>query len=599
VKKAYHCIPILWYDAAKAYSARKGKPIDPLVGRMLERYLLAGNIGEGGMGSVYVAIQKPLFREVALKLIGDLDLNRHSVGRFEREARAVSALDHPNIVKIHDYGVGELDKKIPYMALEYLRHGRTLRKAFTSLNTAGKVDGALVLLIFRQILNALGAAHAVGIVHRDVKPENVMIVPVHGDPNLVKVLDFGLARMDSDESSFEGDSIAAGRLAGTPYYMAPEQIPRKGVSGEIDGRADLYAVGVMLYEIMTGTRPFDGDSALAVLARKLDPSFDAMGLPATKVLSKGVRGFLTKALAMAPDERYSTASEMLLALEHVFEPRSQAMGLVVIGSQSSSDRIEAPAEVAAGRTPANQSPLAPTPRTPAQAAAPLSGISFQHDRSQQAGAGFRPGSGSAFGGAEGGLEVDLPHHNPPTHTGSSAEPPRGAAGTLQTAGTDTPGNRPLNAAARQKQSIYQDRQTGVAPAARRSRFSTTTILIAAVALSAALALAPWVATQMRVASAQKSMSSMRSKLVQAGRFVGFEDGSLRPSEGTDYTVLGPERASESKVPVNDPWGNPYQVRFLLDKKAYVLRSLGPDGVEGACLGDEPDADDLCLLLAGR
>ncbi len=394
-KLRYLCIPIRWYDAAKAYSTRKGRPIDPLVGRMIDRYLLAANIGEGGMGNVYVAIQKPLFREVALKLINDLDLNRHSVGRFEREARAISLLDHPNIVKIHDYGVGELDRKLPYMALEYLRHGRTLRKAFAAAQDGGKVDGELVLTIFRQVLNALGAAHAVGIVHRDVKPENVMIVPVHGNPNLVKILDFGLARMDSDETGFEGDAAASGRLAGTPYYMAPEQIPRKEAPKEIDGRADLYAVTIMLFEILTGVRPYDGDSPLAVLARKLDPSFDPMSLPAAKPLAKGVRAFLAKGLAADPARRFASASEMLESMEKALETRAAAVGLVVLGTEVSSDRIELPAEPIPDLAPEPEPVIEPPPEPEPQ---PFPDLGPRSPLVPESRFRKRPGS----------LEVDLP-----------------------------------------------------------------------------------------------------------------------------------------------------------------------------------------------
>jgi serine/threonine protein kinase len=599
VKKNYLCIPIRWYDAAKAYSARKNKPIDPLVGRMIERYLLAANIGEGGMGSVYVAIQKPLFREVALKLISDLDLNRHSVGRFEREARAISLLDHPNIVKIHDYGVGDLDKKVPYMALEFLRHGRTLRKAFAAAAGTGKVEGALVLTIFRQVLNALGAAHAVGIVHRDVKPENVMVVPVHGDPNLVKVLDFGLARLDSDDSTFEGDAIASGRLAGTPYYMAPEQIPRKGASGDIDGRADLYAVTVMLFEILTGVRPFDGDSPLAVLARKLDPSFDPMNQPEAKALSKGIRTFLAKGLSRVPADRFASASQMLEALESVLETRASAVGLVVLEAPSSSDRIEVPSDQASASTPL--APLLP-PDEP-DPPAPAGGAASQVPQSPF----FKE---SRFKKHSGGLELDMPEvigaAVPASSTAMAAagtahpKGPATAGGSEQPSGSATPAGLPTG-----KSGPHTPVRTPTARISTPKGLSDAAMrtiawaLAGVVVLAILLSLAPWVIVQTRVAAAEEAMSALRIRLVQGGRFIGFESGALRPTGGADYLVLGATGTSEAGGPLNDPWGNPYRVRYLLDKRSYLLRSDGPDGEEGPCRGDEPQADDLCVLLAGR
>jgi serine/threonine protein kinase len=570
-KGGYHCIPIDWYDAAKAYSARKGRPIDPHVGRMIERYLLAGNLGEGGMGSVYVAIQKPLFREVALKIIGDLDLTRHAVGRFEREARAISLLDHPNILKIFDYGVGQLDKKVPYMALEYLRHGRTLRKAFAgSPKAAGKVDGALVLTLFRQVLNALGAAHAVGIVHRDIKPENVMVVPVHGDPNLVKVLDFGLARMDSDESTFEGDQAAQGRLAGTPYYMAPEQIPKKGVTVELDGRADLFAVAVMLFEIMTGTRPYDGDSPLAVLAKKLDPSFDPMALPETRGLTKKVTALLARGLARDPAQRFATAAEMLEALEKALEPKSSAMGLVMVATGSSQDRIETPATPPADAAPEGSAPAPAAPPPPPLAPSPF----VPQGRFAQ-----RPGA----------LEVDIPES-----VTSPLPTVRGGGVPAATPSEAVPRARPESLARPERPSGKSAAPKVVAATGRW----ILPALVGAGVLAGLLALVPWVLTEVRTSRAESDMASLRVRLVRGDRFAGFEDKQVRP-EGPDYVVLGRPGASGAGNPVQDPWGNAYRVHFQLDRNTYVLRSNGPDGEPGSCRGDEAAADDLCLVLGGR
>ncbi|NOZ01772.1 MAG: serine/threonine protein kinase, partial [Deltaproteobacteria bacterium] len=275
--KSYHFIPYAWFESSKQLSIRKRRPMDPLLGRYINRYLLAGKLGEGGMGAVYVAIQKPLGREVALKLISGVEISGAAIARFEREARAIALLDHPNIVKLHDYGIGDLEFQVPFMAIEYVRHGRTLRRAFAAVKkeSGGQIPGDVVLTIFRQILNALSAAHGDGLIHRDMKPDNVLIMPVAGNPYLVKVLDFGLAKAVSEVSGFDGDLSHTGLVLGTPYYMAPEQAPTSGRS-LVDARADLYAVTVMLYEVFTGIRPFSGDSALAILTQKTDPNHRPM-----------------------------------------------------------------------------------------------------------------------------------------------------------------------------------------------------------------------------------------------------------------------------------------------------------------------------------
>jgi len=165
-RKGYCFIPENWYQSANEFSKQRRKPFDSLLGRNLDRYLLIGRLGEGGMGAVYLALQGPLNREVALKLISGLDATQATISRFEREAQAVSLLDHPNIVKLHDFGVasfsGDDGFQVPYMALEYVKHGRTLRRAFAQMREerqGAPIPGDIVLSIFSQILNALGAAH--------------------------------------------------------------------------------------------------------------------------------------------------------------------------------------------------------------------------------------------------------------------------------------------------------------------------------------------------------------------------------------------------------------------------------------------------------
>lgn len=314
--------------------------MDPLLGRYINRYLLAGKLGEGGMGAVYVAIQKPLGREVALKLISGIEITGSAIARFEREARAIALMDHPNIVKLHDYGIGDLEFQVPYMAIEYVRHGRTLRRAFTKVKREndGQIPGDVVLTVFRQILNALSAAHEESLIHRDMKPDNVLIVPFAGNPHFVKVLDFGLAKAVSEVSGFDGDLSHTGLVLGTPHYMAPEQAPRSGPS-TVDGRADLFAVTVMLYEVFTGRRPFAGDSALAILTSKTDPDHRPLEYPQARSLPRPLKAFLARGLSPDPADRFSDADQMLESLERALSNRRlTAMGLVLSGAGSSQDR---------------------------------------------------------------------------------------------------------------------------------------------------------------------------------------------------------------------------------------------------------------------
>lgn len=321
VRKGYRFVPKPWHDSARDFALRRRRPPDPLLGRLLDKYLLSGLLGEGGMGAVYLALQMPLRREVALKLISGLALTEAAMARFEREARAISALEHPNIVKLYDYGVGELDFPVPYMVLEYVRHGRTLGEALNRMRSPdGRVPIEAVRVIFRQVLHALAAAHKIGIIHRDMKPDNVMIAPVEGQPYQVKVLDFGLAKAVAEVTSGglgPGDGAPVsrtGQILGTPYYMAPEQAPPRG-RPYADPRSDLYAVGVMLYEVFTGVRAYDGRTPLEVLMKKGDPGYRPLDLPEARVLPPRLRAFLERAMAVNPADRYGSADEMLAALE--------------------------------------------------------------------------------------------------------------------------------------------------------------------------------------------------------------------------------------------------------------------------------------------
>src|SRR3954469_5232866 len=223
---------------------------DPLLGRTVAdgRYEVLARLGTGGMGTVYRVRQHPLERMAVLKLIHrEMASDATAVGRFEREMRVTAAIEHPHTVRVYDFG--QIDGQ-PYLAMEYLA-GRSLRQ---ELDRSGPLPAERVASIGVQVAKALGAAHRVGVVHRDLKPDNVMLVDGYGERDFVKVLDFGIAR--SLDQAGAGFRTKAGAIIGTPAYMSPEQASNV----PLDARSDLYSLGVVLYEMLAGTPPFVGES---------------------------------------------------------------------------------------------------------------------------------------------------------------------------------------------------------------------------------------------------------------------------------------------------------------------------------------------------
>ena len=268
-------------------------PVERIVN---DRYRLDRLIGRGGMGAVYDALDLRLQRSVAVKLLLGRDFgDRDALRRFDREARAVARLNHPNIVAIFDYGTLTTKgaAKGAFLVMERL-HGRTLR-AVLSEQTTHPPPGSTVWI--EQILDAVEAAHAHGIVHRDLKPENVFVATSE-DRAQVKVLDFGLATVRAAPGDETASVTMPGVVIGTLAYMAPEQM-----SGEqVDGRADLFALGVLIVEVLTGRRPFSANplTRAAEVCRGLTPDV---------IEDKRLREGLARCLAPNPSERYSTVAE--------------------------------------------------------------------------------------------------------------------------------------------------------------------------------------------------------------------------------------------------------------------------------------------------
>jgi serine/threonine-protein kinase len=285
-------------------------PRDPLLGLNIDDYLLAGVVGIGGFGRVYLALKRPMLMKTALKLLSTealpTQLEATLGSMFSAEARALAVLQHPNVVRLLHYGVFH---NRPYIVTEYIERGVTLEAdiAQRAMEARPYTKDELREL-FRQLLDGLAAAHAEGIVHRDLKPGNIMLQEALGYPRLVRLLDFGLAKFLASGN----ESLSS---AGTPEYMAPEQIARESIGPW----TDLYAVGIMAFELFTGRLPFASISIQELCFNKLDPRVDPVGELGELSLPEPVLGFLRTALARDPLHRYQSVTAMRLGLQRALE----------------------------------------------------------------------------------------------------------------------------------------------------------------------------------------------------------------------------------------------------------------------------------------
>jgi serine/threonine-protein kinase len=289
---------------------------DPLIGRTLAGgYTLLELVGVGGMGRVYRAEQQALGRTVAVKIIHNHLLgDENSSARFITEARAASQLNHPNSVGVIDFG--RTDDGLLYLVMEFLR-GRDMGRV---LNEVGLPSLRRTIDIIRQVLAALGEAHERGIIHRDLKPENIVLESMRGGGDFVKVVDFGLAKV-----RVGGPVTLPGIVCGTPDYMAPEQ----GRGDAIDARADLYSVGVILFLLLTGRLPFEGDSPTQVVLMHLTmPPPDPRRVAPERSLPDNLVEVCLKALSKDPEGRYPNADAFAEALYEVSQQGVEISGVV-------------------------------------------------------------------------------------------------------------------------------------------------------------------------------------------------------------------------------------------------------------------------------
>ncbi|HWN71863.1 MAG TPA: protein kinase, partial [Haliangium sp.] len=324
---------------------------DPLVGKVIDgRFEVIERVGEGGMGVVYKVRQVPIGRIVAMKVLSqEMAGDPNWVMRFEREARASSQLQHPNTVRMFDFGKTREGRL--FMTMEFL-DGRSLREVIAD---DAPLDAARVLKVLVQCCASLGEAHAAGIIHRDIKPDNVFLLAMAGSPDFVKLLDFSVAKLLQES---DGMRTQAGIVFGTPQYMSPEQ----GRGMPLDARSDLYALGILAFEMLTGYVPFHHDQnpmiVLQMHVQKAVPPLPASVPPI-------VQQVVYKALEKDPAKRHQSAGEMMQHCQQALaqleteraglaRPATGAMGAMGVGGATGAGNAFGPEQktiVAGGGVP--------------------------------------------------------------------------------------------------------------------------------------------------------------------------------------------------------------------------------------------------------
>ncbi|HEY0379620.1 MAG TPA: protein kinase [Pyrinomonadaceae bacterium] len=298
------------------------KTEDPLIGQTLaSKYRIEELINEGGMGAVYRATHVLMDKIVALKVLHPaLAADDKIVARFTREAKAASRISHPHALTVTDFG--EDESGVVFLVMEYLK-GRTLKEVIHG-------DEAMplprVVEIIRQVCGALEAAHAVGVVHRDLKSDNIMLLDMGGG-DWAKVLDFGIAKI-TEKVGQDPALTAPNLIIGTPQYMSPEQCSQ---AAEIDSRSDVYSLGVILYEMLVGHVPFTGESPTAIMMKHLQEPPPSV-LEERKDLPAAVGRVVARALAKRPEDRYQTVAELAEELAAAAEGEPAAKAAATAGT---------------------------------------------------------------------------------------------------------------------------------------------------------------------------------------------------------------------------------------------------------------------------
>ena len=281
---------------------------DPLIGMLIhDRYRIESLVAKGSMGVVYKAMQEAIGRAVAVKVMhGYLVNDDGSMKRYQKEAKAASRLNHPNITTVYDFGV--LASGQPYIVMDLL-HGKSLADVLVE---RGQLTMGQTLMVINQVCQALGEAHNRGIVHRDIKPENMVIEELSDGRGIhVKVVDFGIATFAAGEDDTIGKITKTGTICGSPFYMSPEQCD----AGKTDTRSDLYSLGIVLFECLTGMVPFESKDIYLVLSAQVkDPPPRLSKIRPDMEFSQEIEMMVAKSLAKDPDARFQTAQEFWNAL---------------------------------------------------------------------------------------------------------------------------------------------------------------------------------------------------------------------------------------------------------------------------------------------
>lgn len=287
-------------------------PDEDLVGTVLEnKYEILEKIGAGGMGAVYKARHQLMHRQVAIKMVlAQLSANSMTLKRFTQEARATSQLNHPNILTVFDFGISPSNQ--PYLVMDFLEgvnFGRVLEET-------RQIPVPRAIGIFLQVCAALGHAHQKGIVHRDLKPSNIMLIELDGQPDFVKVLDFGIAKVLSSVDGETDNLTRTGEVFGSPLYMSPEQFRGKSM----DARSDIYSLGCVMYRSLAGICPVTGKDVLECMYKHVNETIPPFSVTAPEAeIPERLEQIIMKALAKNPDDRYASMNDLRADLEQCAE----------------------------------------------------------------------------------------------------------------------------------------------------------------------------------------------------------------------------------------------------------------------------------------
>jgi serine/threonine-protein kinase len=347
-------------------SALKTAGTTDLVGSVIAgNYHIEKKLGEGGMGAVYLGQHVKMGRKSAIKVMTQSMANDpDAIARFNREATNAARINHPNVCAIYDFG--ETPDGLIYLAMEFIE-GESLSDL---LEREGALPPARAASIFQQAGDALQAAHDLGIVHRDLKPDNIMITRGRGGADVVKVVDFGIAKAVGGE---EGQKVTkTGLVVGTPEYMSPEQL----AGDKLDGRSDIYSLALVLYRMLTGTLPFQADSTQEVMIKRLTDEPTPLNAAGAGTFPDLLQVVMNRALQRMPGNRYTSAAEMARDVSHAVEGMGGARPAVdtevatqVMTATPSSGATVAATQVSGASAAARrgQKTRVPTPDTPAVA----------------------------------------------------------------------------------------------------------------------------------------------------------------------------------------------------------------------------------------